>query len=181
MRRFARAVLPAQLIAVSSSSSLASLPALIEGAERTLGLPARVTGFVLPLAVSTFKLAAPVSWTVGALFVGWFYTSISTRVSRNGRRRGDLPRVRGAGVPRGAFLMLTPLFLAIGLPAEGIGLLIAVGRDSRCVLHPAQRDRGHGGGGVGGSWPHRRIRWWTPAPPPATSRRLTRAKPKRQR
>jgi proton glutamate symport protein len=30
------------------------------------------------------------------------------------------------GVPRGAFLMLTPLFLAIGLPAEGIGILIAV-------------------------------------------------------
>ena len=29
------------------------------------------------------------------------------------------------GVPRGAFLMLTPLFLAIGLPAEGIGILIA--------------------------------------------------------
>ena len=30
------------------------------------------------------------------------------------------------GVPRGAFIMLTPLFLAIGLPAEGVGLLIAV-------------------------------------------------------
>ena len=30
------------------------------------------------------------------------------------------------GIPRGAFIMLTPLFLAIGLPAEGIGLLIAV-------------------------------------------------------
>jgi Na+/H+-dicarboxylate symporter len=32
----------------------------------------------------------------------------------------------GPGVPRGAFLMLTPLFLAIGLPVEGIGILIAV-------------------------------------------------------
>ena len=32
----------------------------------------------------------------------------------------------GPGVPRGAFLMLTPLFLAIGLPAEGIGILIAI-------------------------------------------------------
>jgi DAACS family dicarboxylate/amino acid:cation (Na+ or H+) symporter len=30
------------------------------------------------------------------------------------------------GVPRGAFLMLAPLFLAIGLPVEGIGILIAV-------------------------------------------------------
>ncbi|HEY8130712.1 MAG TPA: cation:dicarboxylase symporter family transporter, partial [Thermoanaerobaculia bacterium] len=30
------------------------------------------------------------------------------------------------GIPRGAFIMLTPLFLTIGLPAEGIGILIAV-------------------------------------------------------
>src|SRR6185369_10142987 len=70
--RFARAVLPSQIIAVSSSSSMACLPALVEGAE-LLGLTSRVTGFVLPLAVSTFSIAAPVSWTVGALFVAWFY------------------------------------------------------------------------------------------------------------
>ncbi|HXD22681.1 MAG TPA: cation:dicarboxylase symporter family transporter, partial [Gemmatimonadaceae bacterium] len=67
---FARAALPAQLIAFSSSSSVASLPALIESGEQ-LALPDAVNGFVMPLAVSTFKLAAPVSWTVGALFVGW--------------------------------------------------------------------------------------------------------------
>ncbi len=30
------------------------------------------------------------------------------------------------GVPRGAFIMLAPLFVAIGLPPEGIGILIAV-------------------------------------------------------
>jgi Na+/H+-dicarboxylate symporter len=30
------------------------------------------------------------------------------------------------GIPRGAFIMLTPLFRAIGLPPEGIGILIAV-------------------------------------------------------
>ena len=48
---------PPQLIAFSSSSSIASLPALVESAERGLGLPSRVSGFVLPLAVSTFKVA----------------------------------------------------------------------------------------------------------------------------
>ena len=52
---------------------MASLPALIKSAEEDLGLPKRVTGFVLPMAVSMFKIAGPVSWTVGALFVGWFY------------------------------------------------------------------------------------------------------------
>jgi len=127
MRRFARAALPAQLIAFSSSSSIASLPALIESAETRLTLPEQVTGFVLPLAVSTFHIAGPVAWSVGALFVGWFY-GISLHV-------GSLATITfaavflgfvGPGIPRGAFIMLTPLFLAIGLPAEGIGILIAV-------------------------------------------------------
>src|SRR5262249_4467619 len=58
MRGFARAALPAQLIAFSSSSSIASLPALVRGAEEELGLGKDVTGFVLPLAISTFKFAA---------------------------------------------------------------------------------------------------------------------------
>jgi proton glutamate symport protein len=127
MGRFARAALPAQLIAFSSSSSIASLPALVESAERGLGLPSRITGFVLPLAVSTFKIAGPVSWTVGALFVGWFYG-----VPLGARELGTIAfaaiflAFAAPGVPRGAFIMLTPLFLAIGLPPEGIGILIAV-------------------------------------------------------
>jgi len=49
------------------------MAALVEAVERRLQLPEQVTGFVLPLAVSTFKIAAPVSWPIGALFVGWFY------------------------------------------------------------------------------------------------------------
>ncbi len=130
MRRFARAALPAQIIAFSSSSSIASLPALVEGAEsveRGLGLPVRVTGFVLPLAVSTFKIAAPVSWTIGALFVGWFY-GIPLHGSQLAMIAFAAVFLAFAvpGIPRGAFIMLAPLFLAIGLPVEGIGILIAV-------------------------------------------------------
>lgn len=127
LRRFARAALPPQLIAFSSSSSIASLPALVETAENNLQLPARVTGFVLPLAVSTFKIAAPVSWTIGALFVAWFYGvplyagSVATIAFAAVFLAFAVP-----GIPRGAFIMLTPLFLAIGLPAKGIGILIAI-------------------------------------------------------
>lgn len=124
--RFARAIFPAQLIAFSSSSSIASLPALVESAE-VLELPASVTGFVLPLAVSTFKFAAPVSWTVGALFVAWFYG-----VPMHARELGIIGFAAVflgfgvPGIPRGAFVMLAPLYAAIGLPVEGLGILIAV-------------------------------------------------------
>jgi Na+/H+-dicarboxylate symporter len=124
--RFARAALPSQLIAASSSSSIASLPALVEGAE-LLHLTSRVKGFVLPLAVSTFRLAAPVSWTVGALFVAWFYgIHLGLRELVTIAVAAVFLPFIGPGVPRGAFLMLAPLFLAIGLPVEGIGILIAV-------------------------------------------------------
>ena len=127
IRRFARAALPAQLIAFSSSSSIASLPALVESAELGLGLSNRVTGFVLPLSVSVFKLAAPVSWTVGALFVGWFYgVPLHARELATIAFAAVFLAFASPGVPRGAFIMLTPLLVAIGLPPEGVGILIAV-------------------------------------------------------
>ena len=127
MRVFARAALPAQLIAFSSSSSIASLPALVEGAEERLKLPKEVTAFVLPLAVSMFKFAGPVAWPLGSLFVAWFYgVELHMPQYLTIAFAAIFLGFAGPGVPRGAFLILAPLFLAIGLPLEGIGILIAV-------------------------------------------------------
>jgi Na+/H+-dicarboxylate symporter len=127
IRQYARAALPSHLVAFSSSSSIASLPALVESAERGLSIPKRVSGFVLPLAVSMFHIAAPVSWTVGALFVAWFY-GVPLHASQFATIAFAAVFLTFAspGIPRGAFLMLAPLFIAIGLPVEGIGILIAV-------------------------------------------------------
>ena len=125
--QFARAALPAQLIAVSSSSSIASLPALVDSAEHRLRLPPGVTGFVLPLAVSAFKIAAPVSWSIGALFVAHFYgIPIGVRELMLIAFAAIVFGLAAPGVPRGAFITLAPLFTAIGLPVEGIGILIAI-------------------------------------------------------
>lgn len=125
--RFARAVLPAQLIAFSSSSSVAALPALVTAAKQELELAQGVTGFVLPLAAAMFKLAGPSSWMAGALFIGWFYgvplhlPQLATIAAASVFLGFASP-----GIPRGAFIMLTPVLLAVGLPVEGVGILIAV-------------------------------------------------------
>lgn len=125
--RFARAVFPAQAVAFSTASSLASLPTLIDSSERELRLPESVTGLVLPLAVSTFKVATPPIWVIAAIFLGHLYgvhlgfgqmlviavTSILTSFS--------IP-----GVPHGWLFVITPLLVAMGIPAQAIGLLIAV-------------------------------------------------------
>ena len=125
--RFARAVLPAQLIAFSSSSSVAALPALVTAAKQDLELPEGVTGFVLPLSAAMFKLAGPSSWMAGALFIGWFYgvplhwPQLATIAAASVFLGFASP-----GIPRGAFIMLTPVLIAVGLPVEGVGILIAV-------------------------------------------------------
>ncbi|MCC6930186.1 MAG: dicarboxylate/amino acid:cation symporter [Gemmatimonadaceae bacterium] len=124
--RFARAVLPTQMIGISSSSSIASLPAMVASAD-ALGVPPRVSGFVLPLAVSVFKPAAGIAWVAGVLFVSRVYgVPIGARELSIVAVAAIFLSFAAPGVPRGAFLVLTPLLTAIGLPAEGVGVLIAV-------------------------------------------------------
>ena len=125
--RFAKAALPGQTIALSSSSSVASLPALVRAAEVDLALPLDVAGFTLPLAAAMFKIAGPVTWTVGALFVGWFYNvPLGVGALTTIGFASVFLAFAAPGIPRGGFIMLTPLLVAVGLPAEGVGLLIAV-------------------------------------------------------
>ncbi len=123
---FARATLPTQLIAASCASSIASLPAMMRSTD-AMGVSPAVRGFVLPLAVSIFKPAAPVMWIVGALFIGRFY-GVELTLAHVGTitLASIFVSFAAPGVPRGAFLLLTPLFEAVGLPAEGIGVLIAI-------------------------------------------------------
>jgi Na+/H+-dicarboxylate symporter len=124
--RFARACFPAQAVAASSRSSLAALPAMIAGAERTLALPPSIVSFALPLTVSTFKLNQAVSWVVGAAFISVLYGvplpagQLATLAATSVAMSFAVP-----GIPSGGVLLVTPFFIAAGLPAEGVGLLIA--------------------------------------------------------
>jgi Na+/H+-dicarboxylate symporter len=125
--RFARAVFPAQAVAVSSSSSLASLPALLDGAERRLGLPPTVSGVTLPLAVSMFKVTSPVVWSVAAIFLAQLYgvplglTDRLVIVATAMLSSFSVP-----GIPHGWLLILSTLLVTINVPVEGVALLWAV-------------------------------------------------------
>jgi proton glutamate symport protein len=127
MRQFARAALPGQAVAFGTGSSLAALPALIDGAERVMRLPPAVGGFVLPLAASTFKIGSPVAKVTGALFLARLYgvdigsTQLLTLVTVS-----VLLSVSTPGVPHSWLVVLAPMLSAVGVPPEGVGLLMAV-------------------------------------------------------
>lgn len=125
--RFAKAALPAQAIALSSRSSLASLPALLEGAEKTLNSRAETVGFVLPLAVSIFKIATPVAWLAGACFIARLYSvPFGPMQAAIVLAASVLLSFGTPGIPMGGLVLLAPVFSSAGLPIEGIGILMAL-------------------------------------------------------
>jgi Na+/H+-dicarboxylate symporter len=123
---FVQAMAPVQIIGFSTRSSLAALPATFE-ATATLGISASVSGLVLPIAVSLFKFASPIARTAGTYFVAKLY----------GIELGPMEIIVTAlaiglfsfyspGIPSGGLLIMAPLYTTLGLPVEGIGILIAV-------------------------------------------------------
>lgn len=128
LRRFAAAVAPAQLVAVATRSSLAALPALIEGARDVLRLPASATGFLLPLAVSTFKLNPTVSSTAKLLFLSHvFSVPLSTASLVTFILTVLLMSFSSPGLPAGSGGMTRlPAYLAAGMPIEGVVILSVV-------------------------------------------------------
>lgn len=127
IRTFARGVAPSQAVALGTRSSLASLPALMEGAQNRLALPVGVSAFVLPLAVSTFKVNRTISAPFKLLFLahlfgipvspGFLVIFVASVVVLS---------FSSPGIPSGGFLTTLPLYLAAGLPIEGLVLLKAV-------------------------------------------------------
>ena len=127
VRAFARAAAPPQAVGFSTRSSLATLPVLLEEAEKTLRIPAEVAGLVLPTTVSVFKYASPVVRISGTFFVAALFgvelapVEAATLVAAIGALSFYSP-----GIPSGGLFVMAPLYQAFGLPLEGIGILIAL-------------------------------------------------------
>lgn len=121
------AISPALVIGISSRSSLAALPVLITGLREKLKTPEPVLGVVVPLAASIFKFNAAITWALGAVFVAALYgVDVSAAHWLTFGVGTVLLSLTTPGIPSGGFLVQAPLYLAIGLPAEGLGILIAI-------------------------------------------------------
>jgi Na+/H+-dicarboxylate symporter len=127
LRMFAPAVLPAQTIAFTSRSSLAALPVLLTDARSKLRMPEAVAGFVLPLAASIFKPNSPITWPLGAVLVAQLYGVEFGGTNLVIFAIGSvILSLTTPGIPSGGFFVQAPLYIAVGLPPEGLGILIAV-------------------------------------------------------
>ncbi|MFN3675931.1 MAG: dicarboxylate/amino acid:cation symporter [Sphingomonas pseudosanguinis] len=126
--RFARALAPAQAVAVSTQSSLASLPAMIEG-TRALRIAPETAGLVLPMAVAMFRATQPAMNVAVSLYIAhWFgiapdLTSVAAAVVV-----AILVSLGSASLPSQItfFASIAPVCVALGVPAAPLGLLIAV-------------------------------------------------------
>ncbi|MCH1599257.1 MAG: dicarboxylate/amino acid:cation symporter [Pseudomonadales bacterium] len=126
IKKFAKTMAPVQVIGFGTRSSLATLPATIAASE-ILGVSQKTAGLVLPAAVTLFKFASPLARTAGTYFIAALY-GIDLTVSEFVviALAVGLLSFYSPGIPSGGLLIMTPVYLALGLPVEGIGLLIAI-------------------------------------------------------
>jgi proton glutamate symport protein len=127
--RFARAVAPAQVVAVSTQSSLASLPVMIERARDWLGVPQTTAGLVLPLAVAVFRITSPVANLAVCLYVAQLNgVELSLAALIAGGLTAIAVSIASVGLPGQVsfFAAVGPICLAMGLPLGVLPLLLAV-------------------------------------------------------
>jgi Na+/H+-dicarboxylate symporter len=128
LARFARAAAPSQAVALSTQSSLASLPPMVAGAER-LGLPEPVTGLVLPLAVATFKIAAPLTALTVALTLAHLHgVEVGPAQLVLAGLLAVISTLAVVGLPGQVsfFAANAPAAIALGAPIEFLPILLAI-------------------------------------------------------
>ncbi|MGE8135780.1 dicarboxylate/amino acid:cation symporter [Novosphingobium subterraneum] len=153
---FARAVLPAQALALSTQSSLATLPAMLTVC-RKLGVRDQTSDLVMPLAVALFRATGPAMNFAVAIYVAhWFAMPITPSMLVAGFVVATLTTLGAVSLP-GAISFVTsigPISIAMGIPVEPLAILVAVevlpdlmrtlGNVTMDVAVTAAVDRAHG-------------------------------------
>lgn len=127
--RFTAAMLPVWVIALSTQSSLASLPAMVTAARDGLKLPDRVIDVILPLAVAVFRFTSPVGNLAVCYFVAHCYGIHPSMLQVGaGIAVAYAMSVGAVGLPGQVSYIasIAPIAIALGLPIELLGIFIAV-------------------------------------------------------
>jgi proton glutamate symport protein len=125
---FFRAATPAQAVAISTQSSLASLPAMLEGVK-ALGVTEASADVVLPLAVAIFRATGPAMNLGVALYIAhWYGVPLGPMQIAIGIAAGATTTLGAVSLPGSVSFVssIAPICLAIGAPIEPLALLIAV-------------------------------------------------------
>jgi Na+/H+-dicarboxylate symporter len=127
--RWTRSVAPVQVAAFATQSSLACLPAMIERLRDDVGVPDRITGLVLPLAVALFRVTGPVANYGVVLFLLRVYGMHPTPAEYAGGVFVALATsLASVSLPGqlSFFASVAPICLAMGVPVDLLPILIAV-------------------------------------------------------
>jgi proton glutamate symport protein len=126
---FMAGLAPVQAVAASTQSSLATLPAMLDSAQNRLSIPARVSGLVLPMAVSLFRITSPIQYVATACFIAWALgMELGVAQLATGVAISVLVSMGSVGLPGQAIFIATnlPVTQAMGLPIAPLPVLMAV-------------------------------------------------------
>ncbi|WP_294598701.1 dicarboxylate/amino acid:cation symporter [uncultured Rikenella sp.] len=129
VRKFLRTMPPVQLLAFTTSSSAATLPLNMEVVERKLGVSQRVTSFVLPMGMTINMDGTSLYQAVAAVFIaqvlGIDLTGVQllTIVATT-----TLSSIGTPGVPGGSIVVLLMVLSSVGIPPEGLALILGLDR-----------------------------------------------------
>lgn len=129
LKDFFKAIRPAQLIAFSSSSSSATLPVTMECVEENVGVSNEISSFVLPLGATINMDGTALYQGVAAVFIAQvFGMDLNITQQLTIVLTATLASIGAAGVPGVGMITLTMVLKAIGVPLEGIALILGVDR-----------------------------------------------------
>ena len=126
---FLRRITPVLAYAFSTSSSNATLPVTLETAEHRLGIKNEVASFTIPLGATINMDGTAIMQGVATVFIAQAFNVAITPVGYlMVILTATLASIGTAGVPGVGLIMLAMVLQQVGLPVEGIGLIIGVDR-----------------------------------------------------
>lgn len=126
---FYKAMAPAMEVAFTTSSSAATLPVTMECAERDLKVPKSISSFVLPLGATVNMDGTSIMQGVAAVFIAQLY-GIDLSLAEQGMiiLTATLASIGTAAVPGAGLVLLSMVLTSVGLPVEGIAIIMGVDR-----------------------------------------------------